>query len=274
MNKKLYSMAGISCLLCGTLLFMGQSCRVPVADPELKNIYDNMISIPGGTFEMGCSDDSGYVCLTYTEYLEGLCDCWTDTVAHRVTISSFKMSAYEVTHDQWETVMGYNPSGFSGCSDCPIDDVSWNEVQDFIDELNGLTGKQYRLPTEAEWEYAARAGTTTKWYCGDDESCLDDIAWNMGNSNEQTHPVGQKEPNALGLYDMSGNVYEWVQDWYGEDYYSVSPSTDPQGPDSGFARAKRGGGWRYNGTYCRSFNRGGSTPSYHYNYLGFRLALD
>jgi len=186
---------------------------------------------------------------------------------------SFKMSVYEITQGQWKAVMGNNPSYFSSCGDdCPLEDVSWNDVQDFIDNLNQQTGKNYRLPTEAEWEYAARAGTTTKYYCGDNRSCLRDIAWYRDNSDNQTHPVGQKAPNAWGLYDMSGNVWEWVQDWYDSDYYSSSPETDPQGPDSGAGRVFRGGGWlNYEG--CRSSYRYGTRPSNGRNNLGFRLCL-
>ena len=220
-----------------------------------------MISIPSGSFEMGCPD--------------GDSDCWSaESPQHTVSISSFKMSAYEVTQGQWEAVMGSNPSIFDSCgSDCPVEQVSWNDIQDFIDELNAQTGKNYRLPTEAEWEYAARAGTTTKWYCGDSESCLDDIAWYYDNSGNKTHPVGQKTPNAWGLYDMSGNVLEWVQDWYDRYYYDTSPSTNPEGPSSGSLRMLRGGSWYDSASFCRSSIRLSSFPSSGIIYVGFRLAL-
>jgi formylglycine-generating enzyme required for sulfatase activity len=218
-----------------------------------------MIDIPGGTFEMGCS--------------LGDSECNDSEIPrHPITISAFKMSTYEITQGQWEAVMGLNPSAFPGCGDdCPVESVSWNAVQVFIDELNSLTSKNYRLPTEAEWEYAARAGTTTKWYCGDDGSCLDDIAWYQDNSGDQTHLVGQKDPNAWGLYDMSGNVWEWCSDWYDEDYYSSSPDTDPQGPDSGSKRVIRGGSWMGPAMWCRSSVRGSLPPLDSYTYTGFRL---
>ena len=193
---------------------------------------------------------------------------------HTVTISAFKMSAYEITQGQYEEVRGGNPSSFKECgSNCPVENVNWDYVQNFIEELNSLTGKNYRLPTEAEWEYAARAGTTTKWYCGDDPSCVDDIAWWFGNAELKTHPVGQKQANAMGLYDMIGNVKEWCSDWYDSDYYDISPSTDPQGPASTSVRVDRGGGSNSVARSCRSTHRRYGYPSYGTSSLGFRLCL-
>ncbi|MEI6125616.1 MAG: formylglycine-generating enzyme family protein, partial [Pseudomonadota bacterium] len=174
---------------------------------------------------------------------------------------------------QWQAVMGSNPSYFQDCgSDCPVEQVSWDDVQSFITALNTKTGKNYRLPTEAEWEYAARAGTTTKYYCGNDESCLGNIAWYYDNSESTTHPAGKKIPNSWGLYDMSGNVFEWVQDWWYEGYSSDSV-IDPQGPSSGSSRVLRGGGWYGRGNGCRSSFRSNSGPGDSSDYLGFRLCL-
>ena len=172
--------------------------------------------------------------------------------------------------------MGSNPStGYDVETYFPVYYVSWNDVQDFIDELNSLAGQSYRLCTEAEWEYAARAGTTTTWYCGDDESCVNDIAWHTFGNSFSTHRVGQKEPNAWGLYDMSGNVAEWVQDWYATGYYAISPTTDPQGPSSGEWRVNRGGTWGGSPLDCRSSSRGAIMPDFDYgNGLGFRLCMD
>ncbi len=232
----------------------------------VESIYENMVSIPGGSFQMGCSD--------------GDSDCDENELPqHEVTISSFKISAYEVTKGQWEAVMGQKPSNFTARGDdCPVEDAVWNDVQDFIEKLNGLTGKSYRLPTEAEWEYAARAGTTTKYYCGDDESCLDDIAWYDDNSGDTIHPVGQKAPNTWGLYDMSGNVFEWVKDCYHETYDGAPTDgsaweTDCTDVGYGSARVYRGGSFGHSAKCCRSVFRCYHYPSSEYCYMGFRLAL-
>lgn len=225
-----------------------------------------MVDILGGTFEMGCSPEDNYC--DYDEYPR-----------HTVTVSPFKISAYEITQGQWITVMGHNTSCFKDCGDnCPVECVTWNEVHNFIKTLNWLTGKQYRLPTKAEWEYAARAGTTTKYCCGDEENCLDEVAWYWDNAGGISYPgiqpVGLKKPNVWGLYDMSGNVWEWCQDWYDIDYYSESQSNDPPGPNSGFERVVRGGNARSPAINCRSSNRESSDPSDHGMALGFRLCLD
>lgn len=138
--------------------------------------------------------------------------------------------------------MGSNPSHFSSCGDkCPVESVSWNDAQDFISRLNSRTGKRYRMPTEAEWEYAARSGGKREKYAGGND--VDAVAWYGSNSGSRTHPVGQKQPNGLGLYDMSGNVWEWCQDWYGGSYYNQSSRDNPGGPSSGSSRVIRGGGW-------------------------------
>jgi formylglycine-generating enzyme required for sulfatase activity len=230
---------------------------------SIQSIYDTLVSIPSGTFDMGCSPGD-----TYCSSGSG-----GELPQHTVTISNgFKMSAYEITQGQWQAVMGSNPSYFSSCgSDCPVDQVSWNTIQTFITTLNSLTGRNYRLSTEAEWEYAARAGTTTKYYCGDDESCLGSIAWYDSNAGGMTHPAGEKTPNSFGLYDMTGNVVEWVNDWYGN--YSSGSFIDPQGPPTGAHRVLRGGAWGSAGIYCRSSSRGYHAPSASNNHLGFRLCL-
>jgi formylglycine-generating enzyme required for sulfatase activity len=229
-------------------------------DPVV-DISEMMVDIPGGTFEMGCADD--YDDCFYEEYPQ-----------HTVTLSGFKMSKYEVTQGQWVAVMGSNPSWYDDCGlDCPVEDVDWNEVQDFIDELNRISGLNYRLPTEAEWEYAARAGTDTQWHCGSSESCLDSIAWYEDNSDGYTYPVGQKIPNEWGLFDMSGNVKEWVQDWYDINYYYDSPENNPTGPDSGTWKIVRGGSKSSDSKHCRSFYRGKSSDDFEFFDKGFRLVL-
>jgi len=191
-----------------------------------------------------------------------------DETQHRVRISrDFWMGQTEVTQRLWKAVMGSNPSHFSNCGDdCPVESVSWNDCQDFIRKLNGMvSGGNFRLPTEAEWEYACRAGTTGP-YAGD----LDAIGWYGKNSGGKTHGVGQKKPNAWGLYDMHGNVWEWCQDWYGD--YPAGSVTDPSGPSAGSYRVLRGGGWDRSAGVCRSANRYGDVPGIRYFYYGFRLA--
>jgi formylglycine-generating enzyme len=164
--------------------------------------------------------------------------------------------------------MGNNPSYFEDCPKCPVESVSWNDVQAFIRKLNDLTGLNYRLPTEAEWEYAARGGQDYK-YAGSDN--IETVAWYVGNSSSKTHPVGSKAANGYGLYDMSGNVWEWCSDWRGD--YSSGSITNPRGPLSGSLRVMRGGSWFNSAKYCRVGLRYNNTPSYRRNYLGFRVVL-
>jgi len=183
------------------------------------------IPLPGGTFEMGCSPG------------DAAC-CDDELPRHRVTVSSFDMLETEVTENQYRVVLGENPScrfGRTSGPDRPVECVTFEKATAFCTAVGA------RLPTEAEWEYAARGGTTTKYTCGDDDSCLADIAWYGVNSGKRKHDVKRKLPNAFGLYDMLGNVYEWTSDWYGEKYYENSPDKDPHGPDSGLYRVRRGG---------------------------------
>ncbi|GHU48587.1 hypothetical protein AGMMS50289_25360 [Betaproteobacteria bacterium] len=183
------------------------------------------------------------------------------------------LGKYEVTQGEWEAVMGSNPSKFNGRSN-PVEQVSWDDVQTFIQRLNAKEGtRKYRLPTEAEWEYAARAGTKSTYSFGDDAGQLGAYAWYHDNSGNQTHPVGQKKPNPWGLYDMHGNVLEWVNDWYDESYYSRSASNDPAGPSSGRLRVLRGGSWLGSAGFLRSAYRiNHFTPDNRYGIIGFRLA--
>ena len=194
---------------------------------------------------------------------------------HKVTLSKgFYMGAYEVTQEEWEKVMGSNPSRFKGPKK-PVEMVSWEDAQEFARKLSQKENVTYRLPTEAEWEYACRAGTTTEFYWGDDVGLLEIgryacYAGNLDWRNEGTKPVGQKKLNAWGLYDMSGNVWEWCQDWYA-DKYPLERQMDPTGPESGSDRVFRGGSWGQYALGCRSASRNGDLPSYRGNSLGFRL---
>ena len=220
----------------------------------------DMVFVKGGTFTMGCTKEQGS-------------DCGSDEKpSHKVTVGDFYIGKYEVTQKEWEEVMGSNPSGFSNCGDnCPVENVSWNDIQEFIRKLNVKTGKKYRLPTEAEWEYAARGGNQSKGYKYSSSNNLDAVAWYTSNSGNKTHSVGTKQPNELGIYDMSGNVWEWVSDWYGN--YSSTAASNPKGPISGSHHVNRGGSWSYNAKGCRVANRDGDGPDRRSNSVGFRLAL-
>jgi len=184
-------------------------------------------------------------------------------------LRGFWLGKYEITQTQWEGVMGSNPSFFNG-PDRPVERISWHDVRDFIARLNAVGEEIFRLPTEAEWEYACRAGTTTRWSFGDDESSLPDYAWYSGNNSpDETKDVGEKRPNPWGLHDMHGNVAEWCQDWYGS--YSSSAQTDPTGPASGSARVPRGGDYDNRARGVRSAYRGFDPRDYKYNIIGARL---
>jgi len=191
---------------------------------------------------------------------------------HEVTISkSFYIGTYEVTQAQWAAVMGTRPSIFGYNADYPVETVSWDDCQIFLQKLNTMGLGTFRLPTEAEWEYTCRAGSTTRFSWGDDldYAKLGEYAWYYANSSDTTHPVGQKKPNAWGLYDMYGNVWEWCSDWYGN--YSAEGQTDPKGPATGSSRVFRGGGWAIDLQHCRSAVRVKSIPAIKSYTVGFRL---
>jgi formylglycine-generating enzyme required for sulfatase activity len=192
---------------------------------------------------------------------------------HEVRISQpFYLGKYPVTQGQWEAVMGNNPSHFRGNPNRPVENVSWEGVQEFIRQLNAREGRmEYRLPTETEWEYAACADTMTDYCFGNDRSQLMKYAWYKANSGATTHAVGQLKPNVWGLYDMHGNVWEWIQDWYSQEYYEHSPHDDPPGPSAGSYRVVRGGGWDCGAGDCRSASRAVEEPGSRTNAIGFRL---
>ena len=226
-----------------------------VSGKEFKNsIGMEFVRISSGSFMMG--SDNGEA---------------DEKPVRRVTISNdFWMGKTEVTQGQWKAIMGNNPSSFKDCgNDCPIENISWEDVQDFIRKLNTKGEGTYRLPTEAEWEYACRAGSTTKYSYGDGDGSLGSYAWYSDNSGSKTHQVATKQPNDWGLYDMHGNVWEWCQDWYGS--YSSGSVTDPTGASLGSFRVGRGGSWFIYAYGWRSADRYFNTPSVRDINLGFRL---
>ena len=224
----------------------------------VNGVSFTMVGVEGGTFTMGATSEQGS-------------DADSDEKpTHKVTLSSYSIGETEVTQELWKAVMGSNPSYFSDNQN-PVEQISWNDCQTFITKLNQLTGKKFRLPTEAEWEFAARGGNKSKGYKYAGSNTIGNVAWYIDNSSSKTHPVKQKVANELGLYDMSGNVYEWCQDWYGS--YSSSAQTNPTGASSGSSRVSRGGSWFSSAKDCRVSNRSYSTPSISRNSVGLRLAL-
>jgi formylglycine-generating enzyme required for sulfatase activity len=230
-----------------------------------------MVQVEGGSFLMGDrvglgSDD--------------------ERPTHWVELDSYLLGQTEVTQALWRAVMGHNPSQLAGCDQCPVESVSWTDCQSFIGRLNQLTGRLYRLPTEAEWEYPARGGRHSDpapekadpyatlvglRYAG--SNVADRVGWYGGKSQGRPQPVGQKQPNQLHLYDLSGNVWEWCADWHAMDYYATSPRRNPTGPAQGLARAHRGGGWSNAPRNLRVANRNRSLPTVRNSTLGFRLAM-
>lgn len=224
----------------------------------VKRVSFNMIHVTGGTFMMGAlpndanaNDD--------------------EKPAHAVTLSNFFIGETEVTQELWETVMDFNPSDFTNQDQLPVECVSWNFCQEFIRKLNLLTGMRFRLPTEAEWEFAARGGNESLGYKYSGSNEIGDVAWYDGNSNSTTHPVKQKQANELGIYDMCGNVSEWCSDRYGD--YSSSSQTDPTGSSFGTGRINRGGSWIDLSNDCRSSSRSVNSRDRWFNNVGLRLAL-
>ncbi|MCQ2251645.1 MAG: formylglycine-generating enzyme family protein [Bacteroidales bacterium] len=232
---------------------------------EYITIYANgepieMVYVQHGTFTMGATPEQGS-------------DAYDDEKpAHSVTLTNdYYVGKYEVTQKLWKAVMGNSPSYFKG-DDLPVEQVSWNDVQEFLRKLNSITGKNFRLPTEAEWEYAARGGNKSRGYKYSGSNDINEVAWYTTNSHDKgTSKVGSFAPNELGIYDMSGNVWEWCQDWY--DNYSSTSQSNPTGPSSGFRRVLRGGGWYDDAGLCRVSCRNGYTPGNRFSFISFRLAL-
>ena len=230
--------------------------------PGFEYLASDMVYIPSGKFTMGCKTGRDT-------------DCYDDEKPpHPVTVGSFYLARYEVTQAQWKAVMGTNPSYFKDCDNCPVELVNWDNVQGFIKKLNEKTGKNFRLPSEAEWEYAARGGSQSKGYNYAGSNDVGEVAWYTSNSDNKTHPVGKKKKNELGLYDMSGNVWEWCQDdWHGG--HSGAPENGSAWVDSprGDRRVNRGGSYFLVARNCRSSGRYFNSPGHRGINLGFRLAL-
>ncbi len=234
-------------------------------DKDAKTVTIEMVQVKGGRFDMG--EDSAA----------------TDRrPAHSVILKDFTIGKYEVTEAAWMAVMGTMPSKYSYCDDCPITGVSWNDVQKFIEKLNSMSGHHYRLPTEAEWEFAARGGMQEHWRYNSDDKVIGNrhsgravvqyIGWFERNSKDHVHPVGKKDANKLGVHDMTGNVEEWVNDWYGKNYFSKRDVTNPQGPDGGISKVVRGGSWRSEKEELSVTRRSAYLPDEKSISLGFRLA--
>lgn len=225
---------------------------------EVKGVQFKMVKVEGGTFMMGATEEQR------TDAFD------REKPAHQVTLSDYYIGETVVTQELWKAVMGNNPSYWEG-DDLPIEMVSWEDAQKFIEKLNRETGREFRLPTEAEWEYAARGGKKSQGYKYSGSDNLDEVAWYVGNSESRTHPVKEKKANELGLYDMSGNVWEWCQDRYGN--YTRESQTNPQGPPWGVDRVCRGGSWSLYAEGCRVSIRELNSSIIRYKTLGFRLVM-
>lgn len=228
---------------------------------NVRGVEFTMVYVEGGTFMMGTEEWDGNDVDLY----------WKGMPVHQVTLSDYYIGETEVTQALWKVVMESNPSKFKNDDNRPVETVYWNDCQEFIGRLNEITGENFCLPTEAQWEFAACGGNYSKGYKYSGSNDLDAVAWYIENSDKRTHPVGTKQANELGIYDMSGNVYEWCQDWYGN--YSSTAVTDPTGPSSGSLRVYRGGSWDLYAIYFRCAYRNGSTPANAHKELGLRLAL-
>lgn len=255
----------ISLILLFTIfLFLGYLyADTPTIDSKYNNFKDSItgmefIFVKGGCFKMGDAFGDGDP---------------DEKPEHEVCIDDFYMGETEITQKQWKEIMGNNPSYVKGWDDCPVENVSWYDAQEYIRRINQKTGKKYRLPTEAEWEYAASSGgKKEKWAGTNNESEIKDYAWYWDNSEFRTHQVKKKRPNGLGLYDMSGNVWEWCLDLYKEKYYGERRKKNPKGPSKGIYRVLRGGSWLDNPWGARTIVRNWYEPDGLNNVIGFRLA--
>jgi formylglycine-generating enzyme required for sulfatase activity len=243
-------------LLMAVSTFSQTPANKQIVSPS-EALYPPMIFVKGGVFQMG--SDSGIA---------------DEKPRHSVTINSYSIGKYEVSQDLWQQIMGSNPSGFKGCGPCPVEQVTWKDIQRFLKILNKKTGNRYRLPTEAEWEYAAEGGENSKGYKFSGSNDPAEVGWIKSNAENKTHPCGEKKPNELGIYDMCGNVWEICSDWYSKGYYKKSPAINPVNNNAGLFRVVRGGSWRSGPERCYNTARNRNIRDHHIQNGGFRLALD
>ncbi len=235
---------------------IGDKIKFKVFANGKKSFEPEMVFVEGGTFEMGSNFGEA-----------------DEKPIHKVTLSSFNIGKYEITQAQWKAVMGNNPSYFKDCQECPVEQVSWKEIQEYVRKLNHITEGNYRLPTESEWEYAAKGGKGSKGYTYSGSNDMNNVAWYYENSGGKTHTVGTRQPNELGIFDLTGNVWEWCSDYYSR--YSNIGETNPKGSSEGAFNVLRGGSWYGDDNECRISFRSWSNPvnrnlDYYY---GFRLVL-
>ena len=244
--------------LCLSALLVGCTQSTNIKKYSVNGVDFNIVSVEGGTFTMGSAE--GAEGAEKDEY-----------PAHIVTVDNFGIGETEVTQELWKAVMGNNPSGYTDMSQLPVESVTWFDCQTFIEKLNELTGEKFRMPTEAEWEYAARGGKHSKGYIYSGSDTLSLVGWYKENGGERPQPVKMKRPNELGLYDMSGNMWEWCSDWY--DTYSADAQVNPQGPSEGRSRVVRGGSWLIDAPLCRPADRSFGAPRGGGCIVGLRLAM-
>jgi sulfatase modifying factor 1 len=239
-----------SALLVFLSAFIALNAQTIISEPE-------MIFVEGGSFEMGSKNGEP-----------------NEKPPHKINVNSFHIGKFEVTQKLWQQVMGSNPSYFQNCDDCPVEEVTPPQIDEFIAKLNQLTGKKYRLPTEAEWEYAALGGRQSKGYRYPGSDSLFEVGWTRDNAESKTYKVGLKKPNELGLYDMAGNVWELCSDWWDPAYYKKSKADNPRNDKKAIFRAARGGSWRSGEERCYSKARNRNVPDHHKQNGGFRLVLE
>jgi formylglycine-generating enzyme required for sulfatase activity len=250
--KALLLMAGLA-FVSGRTMSQAEAGLVP---DTLPVTLPEMVFVEGGAFSMGAAGSA-----------------LDEAPVHRVLLHDFFIGKFEVTQKEWREVMGNDPNVnyFSGCENCPVERVSWLSIQEYLVKLNARTGLDFRLPTEAEWEYAARGGRFSRGYKYSGSNDPDKVAWRDGNAGLRTHTVGLKQPNELGLYDMSGNVWEWCSDWYEQSFYAQSPGENPLGPPEGTSRVMRGGSWFHDCNGLKTTDRDKANPAFRFGFVGFRL---